>query len=59
MSAKLGLRGWPRIAEDVIIARDVLIAEYTKARYHAAHISTLGAVRIIREAKSRGIGRDL
>ncbi len=56
VSAKLGLRGWPRIAEDVIIARDVLIAEYTKARYHAAHISTLGAVRIIREAKSRGIG---
>src|SRR3954470_3808787 len=52
---RLGLRGWPRIAEDVIIARDVLIAEYTKARYHAAHISTLGAVRIIREAKSRGI----
>ncbi len=40
----------------MIIARDVLIAEYTKARYHAAHISTLGAVRIIREAKSRGIG---
>ena len=55
VSAKLGLRGWPRIAEDVIIARDVLIAEYTQARYHAAHISTLGAARIIREAKSRGI----
>ncbi len=55
ISARLGLRGWPRIAEDVIIARDVLIAEYVKARYHAAHISTLGAVRIIREAKSRGI----
>ena len=55
ISAKLGLRGWPRIAEDVIIARDVIIAEYVKARYHAAHISTLGAVRIIREAKSRGI----
>jgi dihydroorotase len=55
VSAKLGLRGWPRIAEDVIIARDVLIAEYVKGRYHAAHISTLGAARIIREAKSRGI----
>jgi len=55
VSAKLGLRGWPRIAEDVIIARDVLIAEYVKARYHAAHISTLGAARIVREAKSRGI----
>ncbi|HEY3664926.1 MAG TPA: dihydroorotase, partial [Polyangiaceae bacterium] len=55
VSARLGLRGWPRIAEDVIIARDVLIAEYVKARYHAAHISTLGAVRIVREAKSRNI----
>jgi dihydroorotase len=55
VSARLGLRGWPRIAEDVIIARDVLIAEYTRARYHAAHVSTLGAVRILREAKSRGI----
>jgi dihydroorotase len=55
ISARLGLRGWPRVAEDVIIARDVLLAEYTGARYHAAHVSTLGAVRILREAKSRGI----
>jgi dihydroorotase len=55
MSAKLGLRGWPRVAEDVIVARDVLLAEYTGARYHLAHVSTLGAVRILREAKSRGI----
>ncbi|HEY4157381.1 MAG TPA: dihydroorotase [Polyangiaceae bacterium] len=55
ISARLGLRGWPRVAEDVILARDVLLAEYVKARYHAAHISTLGAVRILREAKSRGI----
>lgn len=55
VSARLGLRGWPRVAEDVIIARDVLLAEYTGARYHAAHVSTLGAVRILREAKSRGI----
>jgi dihydroorotase len=55
ISARLGLRGWPRVAEDVIIARDVLLAEYTGARYHAAHISTLGAVRILREAKSRQI----
>jgi len=55
VSARLGLRGWPRVAEDVIIARDILLTEYTKARYHAAHVSTLGAVRILREAKSRGI----
>lgn len=55
VSTKLGLRGWPRVAEDVIVARDVILAEYTKARYHVAHVSTLGAVRILREAKSRGI----
>jgi len=54
-SANLGLRGWPRVAEDIIVARDVLLAEYTRAKYHAAHLSTLGAVRIIREAKSRGL----
>jgi dihydroorotase len=55
VSAKLGLKGWPRVAEDIIIARDVLLAEYVGARYHAAHISTIGAARIIREAKSRGL----
>jgi dihydroorotase len=54
-STVLGLRGWPRVAEDVIVARDVILAEHTRARYHVAHVSTLGAVRIIREAKSRGI----
>jgi dihydroorotase len=55
VSARLGLRGWPRVAEDVIIARDILLTEYTGARYHAAHVSTLGAARILHEAKSRGI----
>jgi dihydroorotase len=55
VSARLGLRGWPRVAEDVIVARDVLLAEYTGGRYHVAHVSTEGAVRILREAKSRGI----
>lgn len=55
VSTRLGLRGWPRVAEDVIVARDVILAEYTNARYHLAHVSTLGAVRILREAKSRGI----
>ncbi|HTJ84073.1 MAG TPA: dihydroorotase, partial [Polyangiaceae bacterium] len=55
VSARLGLRGWPRVAEDVIVARDVILAEYTRAKYHVAHVSTLGAVRILREAKSRGI----
>ncbi len=55
MSARLGLRGWPRVAEDIIVARDVILAEYVGARYHLAHASTSGVVRILREAKSRGI----
>ena len=55
VSTRLGLRGWPRVAEDIIVARDVLLAEYTQAKYHVAHVSTLGSVRILREAKSRGI----
>jgi dihydroorotase len=55
ISTRLGLRGWPRVAEDIIVARDVLLAELTGARYHVAHVSSYGAVRILREAKSRGI----
>ena len=55
VSARLGLEGWPREAEDVIVARDLLLAEASGARYHVAHISSLGAVRLIREAKSRGL----
>jgi len=55
VSTRLGLRGWPRVAEDIIVARDVLLAETTGARYHVAHVSSLGAVRILREAKSRGL----
>jgi dihydroorotase len=55
VSTRLGLRGWPRVAEDIIVARDVLLAEATGARYHVAHVSSRGAVRILREAKARGI----
>jgi dihydroorotase len=56
VSTKLGLRGWPRVAEDAIVARDVLLAEYTRgSRYHVAHVSTLGSVAILREAKHRGL----
>jgi dihydroorotase len=55
VATRLGLRGWPRVAEDVIVARDVLLAEATGARYHVAHVSSLGAVRILREAKARGV----
>ena len=55
LSTRMGLRGWPRAAEDIIVARDLILAELTGARYHVAHISSLGAVRLIREAKSRGL----
>ena len=55
ISTRLGLAGWPRAAEDVIVARDLILAELTGARYHVAHISSLGAVRLVREAKSRGL----
>ncbi len=55
VSEKLGLRGWPRVAEDIIVARDLILAEYVAARYHVAHISTHGAVRLVSEAKNRGI----
>jgi dihydroorotase len=43
------------VAEDVIVARDLLLAEYVGARYHVAHVSTGGSVRLLREAKGRGI----
>jgi len=55
ISTRLGLAGWPSAAEDVIVARDLILAELTGARYHVAHISSLGAVRLVREAKSRGL----
>jgi dihydroorotase len=51
----LGLPGIPAIAEDVMVARDILIAEYTRTRIHIAHVSTAGAVRLIRNAKARGL----
>jgi dihydroorotase len=55
VSTRLGLTGWPRAAEDVIVARDLILAEATGARYHVAHLSSLGAVSLLREAKSRGL----
>lgn len=54
-STELGLKGIPRVAEDIATARDVLLAEYTNAPIHIAHVSTKGSVRIIREAKARGV----
>ncbi len=55
VSAELGLPGWPAVAEEAIIARDVLLAEYVGARIHFCHISTARSVEIIREAKARGV----
>jgi dihydroorotase len=55
VSTEIGLPGIPGIAEDVMVARDVLLAEYTGAHLHIAHVSTAGAVRLIREAKARGV----
>ena len=55
VSSLLGLRGRPAVAEDVVVARDLILAEFVGARYHLLHASTRGAVRLIREAKARGI----
>jgi dihydroorotase len=51
----LGLPGIPAIAEEVMVARDILIAEYTGTCIHFAHVSTSGAIRLIRDAKKRGL----
>jgi dihydroorotase len=55
VSAELGLAGWPSVAEEAIIARDVLLAEAVGSRIHICHLSTAGSVEIIRWAKARGI----
>ncbi len=55
VSFSLGLRGIPALAEEVMVARDLLLAEETGARLHLAHLSTAGSVRLLREAKARGV----
>jgi len=55
ISARLGLKGWPAVAEEAIIARDVLLADHVKSRLHICHVTTAGGVEIIRWAKQRGI----
>lgn len=55
VSAELGLAGWPAVAEESIIARDVLLADHVGSRLHICHLSTKGSVEIIRWAKMRGI----
>ena len=55
VSTELGLPGIPAAAEDVMVARDILLAELTGAHVHIAHVSTAGAVRLVRDAKARGV----
>jgi len=55
ISARLGLKGWPAVAEEAIIARDVLLVDHVKSRLHICHVTTAGGVEIIRWAKQRGI----
>ena len=55
ISSQLGLKGWPAVAEEAIIARDVLIADHVQSRLHVCHLTTAGGVEIIRWAKARGI----
>jgi len=55
VSARLGLTGWPAVAEEAIIARDALLAEHVGSRLHICHVSTAGSVEILRWAKQRGI----
>jgi dihydroorotase len=55
VSARLGLAGWPAVAEEAVIARDALLAEHVGSRLHVCHVSTAGSVEILRWAKSRGI----
>lgn len=55
LSGRLGLPGWPGVAEEVIVARDMMLARHTGSRVHVAHASTAGTVEVLRWAKSQGI----
>ena len=55
VSSQLGLRGRPRVAEDVIVARDLILAEFVGAHYHLLHASTKGSARLVHDAKDRGV----
>jgi dihydroorotase len=54
-STALGLQGWPAAGEEMIVARNILLAELTGARVHCQHISSAGSIQLLREAKKRGI----
>ncbi|GAB7052474.1 dihydroorotase [Catenuloplanes indicus] len=55
VATRLGLTGWPAVAEEAIIARDVLLAEHVGSRLHVCHLSTAGSVEVVRQAKARGV----
>lgn len=55
LATKLGLAGWPRVAEEAIIARDLMLTDLTGSRLHVCHVSTAGSVELIRQAKMRGV----
>ena len=55
VATELGLPGIPSVAEEIMIARDILLTEYTNSRYHVAHMSTAGSLKLVREAKQKGI----
>ncbi|HJQ42067.1 MAG TPA: dihydroorotase [Jatrophihabitantaceae bacterium] len=55
VSGRLGLTGWPSVAEESVIARDVMLAQHTGSRLHVCHVSTAGSVDVLRWAKERGV----
>ena len=55
ISSKLGLTGWPAVAEEAIIARDILLAEHVNSKLHICHLTTAGGVELVRAAKARGV----
>jgi dihydroorotase len=55
VATRLGLTGWPAVAEEAIIARDVLLADHVGSRLHVCHVSTAGSVEILRQARARGV----
>ena len=55
VSTRLGMAGWPSAAEDIMVMRDIRLAELTGCRLHVAHISTAGSVELVRQAKARGV----
>jgi dihydroorotase len=55
MSIRLGLRGWPNAAEDLIVSRNVILSAYTGAHIHMQHISSALSVEILRQAKADGV----